>query len=400
MKNRISTWRVIAPALALVLMATPTIQAGFDEGMNHFKAGKYLEAAAEFQTVVDESPTWADGYQLLGICYLKTAKPKQAEDNFLKAIELNGDKFEYHFNLANSYQMQQRWGKVVSTANTASGLADANQKKKLYKLRGFALAAQKKWAEAIDDLEQAKNVKAEPSTLNQLGKAYFTVGENQKAVSALREAAKLDPKNAESHRLMAEALLQLGGRTSSDSQKRSYFADALTEADKALRLQPSSSDARYMVGRAALGAGAYQQSVEALSKVLEQKPNHCNAMANMGKAFMALKDWPNALASLNNATSCSPSMGLAWENKGFVLQKQKKYDDAIAAYEQALRVKPDSAIATKGISTCNQNIEVGLHNEEIANKEKAQEKEALDAQAKYEEELRKKKEWEERNKDD
>ena len=57
--------------------------------------------------------------------------------------------------MANAYLAQEEHDKVVKTLNNAEGLAADKQKPMVYKLRGGALAIQKKWAEAIDDLERA-----------------------------------------------------------------------------------------------------------------------------------------------------------------------------------------------------------------------------------------------------
>ena len=49
-----------------LLLATLPAAADFETGLSHFKAGKYMEAAAEFQKLVDENPDYADGYHLEG----------------------------------------------------------------------------------------------------------------------------------------------------------------------------------------------------------------------------------------------------------------------------------------------------------------------------------------------
>jgi hypothetical protein len=47
----------VALFLALaVLTAMPSVMADFETGWNYFKSAKYLEAASEFQALVDESP--------------------------------------------------------------------------------------------------------------------------------------------------------------------------------------------------------------------------------------------------------------------------------------------------------------------------------------------------------
>jgi tetratricopeptide (TPR) repeat protein len=398
------TMTTVLAAILLALGATGTL-AGFDEGMSYFKAGKYLEAVAEFQALVDESPDYDYGYFMLGVCQVKTGRPADGERNFLKAIAINGDRFEYHFALANVYQKAGEYGKVISTLNTAEELVPDTHKFNFYQLRGFAEAAEKDWEASVDDLEKAAAIKSDPRILTQLGKAYFSLGEYVKSVDKFSESTRIDP-DASSFGLMSEALLNIAAKSTSDAQKKSRYGEALAAAQKYVELEPGSSDARYIFGRAALGAGKYDQAIESFSRVLDSKPDNCNAMANMGKAYIAKTDWANALQALNNATSCAPGMAIAWQNKAFVLQKQgsagksiEKYDQAISAYEQANRLKPSSA-NEKGIETCRNNIDVIRTNRNIAELEAEQDAEAQAAEEEFAAAQAKQEEWKKKTEDD
>ena len=81
----------IAALLALVFAPAVWANDSLNQGLSHFRSGKYAEAAAEFQTLVDGSPAYDYGYFMLGLSLLKMGKFKEAEDNIVKAIELNGD---------------------------------------------------------------------------------------------------------------------------------------------------------------------------------------------------------------------------------------------------------------------------------------------------------------------
>ena len=397
-------------ALVLAVAVLPAM-ADFETAMSHLKSGNYLEAAGEFQALVDESPDYADGYHLLGVCFLKSGKYEDAEKNFLKAIELNGDKFDYHYNLANAYRIQNKHDKVVKTLNNAEGLAAANQKYLVYQIRGHALCAEQKWAEAIDDLEKAVAAKPDTATQAQLGKAYFFVGENASAVTALRKAVQMGAGEG-SNMLLVEAMINVAAKTGGgEAAKRAKYGEALREAEKFLNTNPGSLDARYLVGRTALGAGQFDMAIGAFQEVLKKEANHCNAMTNLGKSYQARGDWPNALKALDQATTCDPKLGLAWETKGFVLQKmasgskdfatqQRNYEKAIASYEKAQAIKPKSSTAT-AIQTCQQNLQISRENQASARSEEEQERLIEEEEARIAAEEAKRAEWEaKRNNDD
>jgi tetratricopeptide (TPR) repeat protein len=375
-------------ALVLAVAVLPAL-ADFETAMSHLKSGNYLEAAAEFQALVDENPDYADGYHLLGICFLKSGKYEAAERNFLKAIELNGDKFDYHYNLANASRIQ----KVL-----------------VYEVRGHALAAEQKWAEAIDDLEKAVAAKPDTATQAQLGKAYFFVGDNVAAVTALRKAVQMGADES-SNRLLIEAMINVAAKTGGgEAAKTAKYGEALREAEKFQNAHPASTEARYLVGRTALGAGQFDKAVGAFQEVLKKDPKHCHAMTNLGKTYQAKGDWPNALSALDRATTCDRKLGLAWETKGFVLQKmasgskdfatqQTDYEKAIAAYEKAQSITPKTSTAT-AIQTCQQNLEISKENQSSARSEAEQERLIKEEEARIAAEEAKRAEWEAKRNDD
>ena len=399
-----------AIALAVVLTTLPVAYADFDQAMSYYKSGKFLEAASEFQAMVDEHPDYTSGHFMLGICFVQTKKYADAEKSFLKAVELDPDKFEYHFNLANTYQVRKLYSKAVSALNNAEGLANGDdQKNKVYKMRGFALAAQKKWEEAVDDLEKSLRIAPGGPTQMQLGNAYFALGDNKNAVSALQKAVKLAP-TAEGYKLLGESLINLAAKAGSEAEKKRLYGEALAEAEKFLAKQPSNKS-RYLAGRAALGAGQYDKAIKMFGDVVRAEPGNCNALANAGKAHTAKGDWTNALASLEAATKCKPSMRLAWENMGFVLQKissglktqpaaqQKRYTEAIAAYEKARKIKPSTSIEN-AIRTCRENIKISQENQGMDQAEAAQKAAEEQANREFEEARRKEEAWKRKQDDD
>lgn len=394
--------------MTVMLLAALPAWADFETAMSYLKAGKYHEAAAEFQALVDESPDYADGYHLLGICFLKSGKFEDAERNFLKAIEINGDKFDFHYNLANAYRLQNKHDKVVKTLNNAERLAADSQRYLVYQVRGHALASLNRWAEAIDDLERAVQARPDAATQLQLGKAYFAVGDNQGAVTALRKAIRMHPSPS-GHELLVEAMINVAAKETNERAKRAKYAEAKAEAEKLLAANAASLDARYLVGRTALGAGEFDESIRVFDEVLGQQPRHCHAMANLGKAHVAKEDWSKAAAALERATDCDSGMNLAWESLGFVRQKmasgskdfsvqQRYYQQAIAAYEKANAIKPTSSLA-KAIADCQHNIDVSRENQAISRAEAEQDAAIEEEQQRREEEERKRREWQTRRDD-
>lgn len=393
----------LAFAALLALVFAPAVWANdsLNQGLSHFKSGKYAEAAAEFQTLVDGSPSYDYGYFMLGLSLLKMGKFKEAEDNIIKAIELNGDKFEYHNGLATVYFTQKNYAKAISALKTAEPLASNDQYKfVLFSMRGNCYAALEKWADAVDDLEKAKAINSgQASVLVTLGQSYYKLGYFDKAATVFRQAVKAVPSDTSTLQLLAESLINLGAEAKTESGKASLYKEALGYAQQLQKAKPGSYESSNLVGRAALGAKEYPTAVKAFRGVLAQKADYCYAMANLGKTYIALKNWGDAEQILKEASACAPRMAVVYESLGFALQKQGRLPEAIEAYQRAYEIKPSQTVRD-AINICEQNIRVAEHNTDVAAKERAQAEAEAAAQAAYEEEMRKKAEWEERRKKD
>jgi len=384
----------------LVLLAGPALAQDFEQAMNYFKGGKFVEAAAEFQALVDQSPGYADGYHMLGLSFIQMNKANEAVQNFQKAIELSGDRFEFHHSLANAYYQSGNYGKSVATLKTAEPLAgDTRTKYALYNLRGLSYVGLEKWDDAINDLEKAKGIKKTPSILDRLGLAYYSLGHHDKAVPVLREALATNPGNKGMLLRLTNGLLDLGAEARDDSSKSRYYGEALTAAEQYQKAAPASHEAHNLVGRAALGSREFSKAEQAFGRVIEMKPDYCYAMANLGKVFIAQKRWADAEQVLTNGAKCAPRMVVMHESLGFAVQKQGRLEEAVGHYNTAMKIKPSSSTQTL-IDTCQRNIEIAQENASMDETERKQQEAADKAKAEYEEAAAKAAEWKKRRERD
>ena len=389
-------------AVTAAITLTPIALADFDQALDNFKRGKYVEAAAGFQEIVDTQPEYDYGWFLLGMSFLKMSKYNDSESSIQKAIDLNGERFEYHLGLANARYKAKRYAKTVAALKTAESLAtDASSQFSLYRLRGLSYIALEKWADAAQDLDRAQKIKKDPVVLDRLSIGYYKLRHYDKALPVLRLAIQAKANDSSLLMRMTNTLLNLGAETRDSTKKAAYFKEALTTAEKLQRVKGSNADVTNLVGRAAFGSKNYPKAEQAFRKVIAQKPNYCYAMVNLGKVYIAMERWADADGILDDAATCAPKMAVVYESRGFALMKQKKLDAAIVQFKKALAIKP-SASTRKMIETCNNNLLVASENEAMAAKELLQAQEAAKAQAEYDEAQRKQKEWEEaqRKRDD
>jgi tetratricopeptide (TPR) repeat protein len=399
-KRIISLGVLLAVVTAITL--APVALADFDQALDSFKRGKYVEAAAGFQEIVDQQPEYDYGWFLLGMSFLKMSKYDDSESSIQKAIDLNGERFEYHLGLANARYKAKRYAKVVAALKTAESLAaDASSQFSLYRLRGLSYIALEKWAEAAEDLDKAQKIKSDPVVLDRLSVSYYKLRHYDKVLPVLRKAIQAKPDEASLLMRMTNTLLNLGAETQDKTKKAAYFKEALTTAENLQRVKGGDSDVTNLVGRAAFGSRSYPKAEQAFRKVIAQKPDYCYAMVNLGKVYIAMERWADADSILTDAATCAPKMAVVYESRGFALMKQKKLNEAIAQFNKALQIKPSES-TRKMIETCNNNLQVASDNTAMAATEAAQAAAAATAQAEYDEAQRKQKEWEaaQRKRDD
>ena len=232
--------KTLGVALVVVLLQGAVLAADFEAGMNYFKAGKYVEAAAEFQAIVEESPDYDYGYFILGHSFLKMKKQNDAIENFRKAIDLNGDKFEYHLGLAQAYLVAGNYARTEQALTAAEGLV-GNNTLAFYSMRGAANYQLKKWSSAIDDLEKAnaaeKNPAKKANNLVMIGKGYDGLRNYDKAAKAYESSNKLKPSE-QTAMLLAVAQQNAGGQATSDAEKKRWYSASRATAERLAARRP------------------------------------------------------------------------------------------------------------------------------------------------------------------
>lgn len=333
------------PALAVLaavgVLAATSARADLVSAMADFKAGRYLEAAAELQAIVDRSPGDAYGYFLLGHCALRMGRPADAELQFRRALMLDATKAAYFQGLALAFSAEAKWGRAVQVAN--DGLVRAKDPAEQFGLltaRGVAWEALGRLGDAARDFEAAQRIRPESWILLHLGKAYFAIHEYDRAIVVLRDALEAAPDDPVALRLLIESLLQRAGAEPDPERKRVLYADALETAQELARLATGDPDVAHIAGRAALGAGKLELAENLFHYVLALEPRQCYAMINLGRTYIALTRWDDAEAILRQAAACAPRLPVVFETLGSLYMSRGLTREAAAMFQRAEQIDP------------------------------------------------------------
>ncbi|MEW5805846.1 MAG: tetratricopeptide repeat protein [Acidobacteriota bacterium] len=370
MKKRIKEMFFLA--FVALLSSMTFLHADYKQGAQYFKQGKYVEAASEFQTEVDQAPNYDYGFYMLGMCYMMLGKYDVSLNHFKKAIELSPDKFDYHNGLARLYLKQKKYFFVVDTLNSAASLANTPEEKyQLYYARGLANAGQKKYPESIDDLKKAKQIRVDQTILEQLGKSCYQVDDFDCAMESLKEAVRMNANSHDANYYLSKSLIEKAKREKDKQKKRSLYTEAIAHAEKAVKLKPGDVESMNLIAGANFGAGNIDKAIEHFKEVIRIKPNHCWAMINIGKALIAQQKYQDAESWLDKAVKCDVQSAIAYQTLGYVLMKQEKLEQSLEAYQKANSLRPNPIIA-ESIERVKNNIEVREYNKKIAELEQKQ----------------------------
>ena len=325
----------------LVAASCSVARADAAKAFADYKAGRYLEAAAEMQAVVDRAPGYAYGYYLLGHCMLKTKQLRQADAYFRRALELEPTRPAFYLGLALTMRAEADWQRAIQA--TSDGLAHARDDETRFGLlrqRGLAFGTLQIWNLAIRDLEAARRIHPDPFVLVQLGKAYFATGAYQTAVLPLQVALQSAPDDPSVIRLLAECYLRMAAGERDPSHKVAFYLKSLEYAQSLSALTPDDMDAVHLVGRASLGAGRLDQAERLFLHVLNRNPRQCYAMVNLGRTYFADERWTDAELVLRRAAACAPRMAEVYETLGELYLKRGRHQEAAAAFRRAEEIEP------------------------------------------------------------
>ncbi len=340
--------RLVAAVAPAVLLGGGA-RADFDQAMGYFKVGKYLEAAVQFQGMVDAAPGYDYGQYMLGECLLRMGKPPEAEQHFRIAIQLRRDKPEYRHGLATALKDQRRYVMAVAVLSDPALLPHNPRTAYAYlALRGYLFAALRRWADAAGDLQRALTIKRDPMLLELLGKAYFSLGRYDRAAEAFAAATEGGPADAQPVRLLTESLLQMAAGTPDSARKKTLYGSAMETAENLRQLTPDDPEAMSVLGRAALGAGQYTVAEGAFRTVLATRPGACHALVNLSRAVLAQNRVGEAEQILDDAARCAPAMPEVHEGLGRVYFRQQRFSLALEAFRRANEIQPSLA-ARSGI---------------------------------------------------
>jgi len=201
----------------------------------------------------------------------------------------------------------------------------------------------------------------------QKGEALIAARDYAGAITPLKEAVESKPDNAEAHRWLGGALLQVGN-----------LAEAEPELKRALELDPTYTGANFDMGTLYVKKGRLMQAIPHFEKELEVNPGSPAVLQNLAKLYVDTKQYDKAVGVYEQLIAASPdntenyglladcykqvgnpakeqevyqrmgaadTSGMAFYNLGNIMFNKDEKEKAAEAYRKALEQNPDHADA-------------------------------------------------------
>lgn len=186
----------VAAAAAETTKEPPSQVKAAQEGVKLLDQGKYDEAIAEFQKVLQSDPNLAPVHYNLGVAYERKNQPADAQAQYQEAIRLKPDFGEAYLSLGNSYLAEKKSDKAMEAFSKAAELMPDNYDA-FYNL-GASCSNLSKYPEAEAAFRKATQIKPnEPIAHYLLGMALYGQSKNAEAKVEFQKYLELNPNAAD-----------------------------------------------------------------------------------------------------------------------------------------------------------------------------------------------------------
>ena len=211
-----------------------------------------------------------------------------------------------------------------------------------------------------------------------LGRLYLQQGSTDKALTALRAAARLGPLDRDLALWLAEVDLSLGNEDLAEVQLRSVAerfqsvrallelarlaarggrsSDAAATLDRALEIAPNSEDLLAARARVALGMQTPVLAIRALEPLTRMHPTAPEYHYLLGVAQLQLGEMAGAIEALQLSIGLEPARPLTLIALATTLNAQKRFEEAGEAARRATRLDPESAEALAALAEAEEGL--------------------------------------------
>jgi serine/threonine-protein kinase len=288
--------------------------------------GNFDEAMAVFRDLIALRPGDSRHYDCMGDFLKDKGRSKEAAEVFeacvverRRALQLNPDDAEAHANLARALVVQGKLDEVITELRTLKRLDPNHRFHWSTPYKGMNVISRRSNKATLDEVIAEFRHK--------IGNTLNAQGKRDEAISAYREAIRLDPAYFEAYGSLALAL-----------EKQGKPDEAIAVAREPIRLHPDSADAHANLARVLEARGERDETVAEYREAIRLDPTNVGRHGSLAIALEKQGKLDEAFAEFREAIRINPDDFGAHNNLGVALRKQGRLDEAIAEFREAIRI--------------------------------------------------------------
>ncbi len=339
--------RVNAAILFIILFAVTALASDWERSVALYNKGDYRAALAEFQDIAGERPDAAGAWYYIGLCEYKLKRYERVQTPLSRAIDLleiqspaSPDIAGAWYTIGISNYLLSHYDKAVEPLKRYIELTQ-KAKRDVDPLARTALGRAYFHLERYDEATPllAGAPASGGANYYYLGAIYFKREDDDRAITALKEAIKANGEDAAAMELLAESLM----RKARKANLNSAWSEAI-EVSERLRAIHDDQKAASLSGRAYLGARQFDKAVAPLEKVAKANTDNGQAWLYYGIALSRSGQMRKAMEALEITIQLLPDSIAALGELGYVYESDKQYQQALRIYEKAYAATNDAAI--------------------------------------------------------
>src|SRR3984893_16600652 len=223
----------------------------------------------------------ADLETLLGNCLESEREPDQAIAAYQRAIAADPSRIDLYEDLISILLYQHRTGDALLVAKQALTVAPNDSRSWVWK--GNVDLARNDYKDAMESYTHAVRLdNGNPDALFGVAGVHYVTGQNEAAISECKAGISRFPGDTRFYVSYAEMLL-----ASPDALRLHTQAKDLLE--KALKLDPQSAEAHYLLGQIALQEGKLKEAEEDLLRSLASDPDRSKTHFALSRVYRRME---------------------------------------------------------------------------------------------------------------
>ncbi len=310
-------------------LAAHAFEAWYGLGTAQMAQGtRHRDALLSLRNMLVLHPTFAEGYNNLGVTLGRLGRPAEAPAPLRRAVVLRPEYGEAWFNLGNALQAADRSAEATDCYRRALALDPTSAAG--HANLGTVLALLGRTGQAIVAMQRARTLEPRSAPIHTgLGDMLDAANRPQEALLCYETARAIDPGSAAAHYGLGNVLAAL----------RRHL-EAIGCYRRALALRPDFAQAHNNLGNSLQGSGAPAEAIVHYRDAIALQPQEAKSYNNLGSALQAAERAEAAADCYRKATTLAPDYAEAHYNIGTALTDAGALDEAYRAFAKAVELAP------------------------------------------------------------